>query len=153
MTHLAFAAATDMPPTPGQGPSATPYRPGACNIGAAEIARRRRAGHVGALITVVVLALLVAVHAAPAARLLIAIPAAGAASGYLQAWLRFCAAFGSRGIFNFGQLGQTSSVADPGASGSGPGEGHPDRLRQPRDRRRRCCGDGAPLTGRILRVA
>jgi len=63
----------------------------------------------------VVLALLVAVHAAPATRLLIAIPAAGGASGYLQAWLHFCAGFGSRGIFNFGQLGQTSSVADPEA--------------------------------------
>jgi hypothetical protein len=32
------------------------YRPGVCNIGPAEIARRRRAGHVGLLVTVAALA-------------------------------------------------------------------------------------------------
>ena len=30
----------------------TRYEPGVCNIGPAEIARRRRSGHVGALITI-----------------------------------------------------------------------------------------------------
>ena len=35
-----------------------------------------------------------------------------AASGYLQAWPRFCAGFGSRGIFNFGALGETHEVFD-----------------------------------------
>jgi peptidoglycan biosynthesis protein MviN/MurJ (putative lipid II flippase) len=46
------------------------------------------------------------------ARLLVAIPAAMAASGYLQAWLKFCAGFGSRGIFNFGEIGETHEVID-----------------------------------------
>jgi hypothetical protein len=112
MTHAAFAA-THVPPTSEPGPSATPYRPGVCNIGPAEIARRRRAGHVGALVTCVVLAVLIAVHAPPLTRLILGLPAAAAASGYFQAWLRFCAGFGSRGIFNFGRLGETSSVVDP----------------------------------------
>ena len=89
------------------------YLSGACNIGPAEITRRRRAGNVGALITLVGFAALVALQAPPPARLLLALPAAGAASGYLQAWLRFCAGFGSRGVFNFGELGQTTPVADP----------------------------------------
>ncbi len=53
-----------------------------------------------------------AVGAPPLARLLVAIPAAMAASGYLQAWFRFCAGFGSRGIFNFGALGETHEVID-----------------------------------------
>lgn len=90
----------------------TEYRPGACNIGPAEIARRRRAGHVGLLATAVALGVLVAIGAPPVARLLVALPAAVAASGYLQAKLHFCAGFGSRGVFNFGPLGQMQEVAD-----------------------------------------
>ena len=88
------------------------YRPGVCNIGPAEIARRRRAGHVGLVATVVTLGVLAAIDAPPVARLIVALPAAVATSGYLQARLRFCAGFGSRGVFNFGPLGQVQEVAD-----------------------------------------
>ena len=87
-----------------------PYQPGVCNIGPAEIARRRRAGHLGLLVTVVALAALVAIGAPPLVRLMLVVPAAGSASGYLQAWLKFCAGFGSRGIFNFGALGHSEEV-------------------------------------------
>jgi hypothetical protein len=89
------------------------YAPGVCNIGPAEIARRRRAGHVGLAVGLVVLAGLVAFGAPPAARLILVLPIAAAASGYLQARLRFCAGFGTRGIFNFGELGHTEDVVDP----------------------------------------
>lgn len=88
------------------------YQPGVCNIGPAEISRRRRAGHVGLAATVVLLGVLVAIDAPPLVRLIVALPAAAAASGYLQAWFHFCAGFGSRGVFNFGLLGQTFEVAD-----------------------------------------
>ena len=91
------------------------YEPGVCNIGPAEIARRRRAGHVGALLTLGLLALLVAVDAPSLARLLVIIPATVSASGYLQARLKFCAGLGSRGLFNFGPLGSATSVTDPEA--------------------------------------
>ena len=37
------------------------YQPGSCNIGPAEIDRRRRAGHVGLLVTVILLAVLLAI--------------------------------------------------------------------------------------------
>jgi hypothetical protein len=87
------------------------YLSGTCNIGPAEIARRRRAGHVGLGAAPVLLAGLVAIDAPPLSRLLVVLPAA-AASGYLQARLRFCAGFGSRGIYNFGELGQTVQVED-----------------------------------------
>jgi ferric-dicitrate binding protein FerR (iron transport regulator) len=90
----------------------TEYQPGVCNIGPAEIARRRRAGHVGLVATVVVLAALILIDAPPAMRLLATLPAAAAASGYLQARLKFCAGFGSRGIFNFGSLGASTNVVD-----------------------------------------
>jgi hypothetical protein len=101
-----------------RGPVTSPagsvdYIPGVCNIGPAEIARRRRAGHVGLAVTLVVLAGLVAIDAPPAARLILVLPAAAAASGYLQAWFRFCAGFGARGIFNFSELGHSEDVVDP----------------------------------------
>jgi len=48
-------------------------------------------------------------------RLVVALPASLAASGYIQAQLRFCAGFGSRGVFNFGPLGKTHEVHDPDA--------------------------------------
>ena len=88
------------------------YRPGVCNIGPAEIARRRRAGHVGLVAAVALFAILVAVGAPPIARLLLVIPVAISASGYLQAYLKFCAGFGSAGVFNFGERGTTQAVVD-----------------------------------------
>jgi hypothetical protein len=91
------------------------YRPGVCNIGPAEIARRRRAGHLGLLITIAAFAAMMAIDAPQLARLILVLPAAAAASGYLQAWLKFCAGFGSRGIFNFGPVGDTQQVVDEDA--------------------------------------
>jgi hypothetical protein len=88
------------------------YQSGACNIGPAEISRRRRAGHIGLGAAVVLLGALVAFDAPPIARLLVALPAAASASGYLQAYLKFCAGFGSKGVYNFGELGQTVKVED-----------------------------------------
>jgi hypothetical protein len=87
------------------------YVPGACNIGPAEIARRRRVGHAGLIATVVLAAVLLALDAAPAWRLLLALPASLAAAGYLQAWQRFCADFGWRGVYNFGAPGREERVA------------------------------------------
>ena len=113
MTH-SVSAAIHPSSTPG-ATSTTEYRPGVCNIGPAEVARRRRAGHVGLGATLVVLAALVAFNAPPLLRLILVVPAAVAASGYLQAWLKFCAAFGSLGVFNFGGVGGSQPVADPEA--------------------------------------
>jgi len=110
MTHAAFAA--------GQpGHLAIDYQPGICNIGPAEIARRRRAGHIGFVATIALFVFLVLVSAPPLARLVLIIPAAVSASGYLQAYLKFCAGFGSRGIFNFDEVGTTEQVADAAARG------------------------------------
>jgi hypothetical protein len=86
------------------------YQPGACNIGPAEIARRRRAGHTGLIAAVGLFAALVLIGAPDWTRLLVGIPAIISASGYIQAHLRFCAGFGSAGVFNFGELGPTERV-------------------------------------------
>ncbi len=88
------------------------YQPGVCNIGPAEIARRRRAGHIGLAVALVLFAVLVAIDAPNWTRLVIAIPAIGSASGYIQARLKFCAGFGSRGVFNFGEVGPMEHVAN-----------------------------------------
>ena len=107
MTNFTFAIGADPHPRAPDG-----YRPGVCNIGPAEVARRRMAGHVGLIATLAVLGVLVMIDAPPLTRLVAILPAATAASGYLQAWLKFCGGFGSRGIFNFGTVGESTAVAD-----------------------------------------
>jgi hypothetical protein len=87
------------------------YVPGDCNIGPAEIALRRRAGHAGLVVTAALGAALLRSDLPRAWRLTLAVPAAGAASGYLQARERFCADFGWRGVYNFDRRGQEQPVA------------------------------------------
>lgn len=110
MAHLAFAATSS-----GESVAGVEYRPGVCNIGPEEIARRRRSGHIGLVATIVTLAVLIAIGAPPLARLVVVIPATIAASGYIQARLKFCAGFGGAGVFNFGPLGTTETVVDAAA--------------------------------------
>ena len=90
------------------------YRAGACNIGPAEIARRRGGGHAGAAATILLGAALVWTDAPTASRLLLFLPAAVGAAGYIQAATRFCADYGWRGVFNFGDAGhdRVESVAN-----------------------------------------
>ena len=91
------------------------YEPCVCNIGPEEIARRRKSGHIGLVVSVAVLAVLLAVGAPAWSRLVLVVTAGGSASGYLQAWLHFCAGFGSAGIYNLGPLGTVQRVAEAGA--------------------------------------
>lgn len=91
------------------------YQAGACNIGPAEIARRRRTGHVGLIATLALLVILLALDAPTWTRLILFLPAAVGAAGYLQAHFRFCADYGWRGVFNVGERAghdRTTSVAD-----------------------------------------
>ena len=87
------------------------YIPGVCNIGPAEIKRRRRSGWFGLGVTIL-LWLAFWVFGVPAAwRLLLFFPAFLSAEGFLQAALHFCAGFGMKGVFNFGsELGKTETV-------------------------------------------
>ena len=89
------------------------YQSGVCNIGPAEIAYRRRWGHLGLIVAVVLFVALVWVGAPHWTRLALALPAAGSAVGYLQAYLRFCAAFATMGVFNFGERRDVTRVTDP----------------------------------------
>jgi hypothetical protein len=110
MTTSAFASGTVAPPD-----LAAAHEPGVCNIGPAEIARRRRAGHVGLVATLGLLAVLVLLDIHPLARLAVIVPAMISASGYLQAHLKFCAGYGHLGVFNLGPLGERTAITDPEA--------------------------------------
>lgn len=88
------------------------YVAGACNIGPAETARRRRAGERGALAAGLLLVLLRSTRAPRWWRLLVFFPAVVSAAGYLQAARHFCAAYGWRGVLNFGALGSAEQVGD-----------------------------------------
>ena len=111
---MTFASAT-APDSPILATDPPGYQPGVCNIGPDEIGKRRRTGHLGVIATLATLVVLLAIGAPPLARLLVAVPAAIAASGYLQAYFKFCVAFGSAGVFNFGARGTTQHVVDPEA--------------------------------------
>ena len=76
------------------------YIPGVCNIGPAERQRRRMGGFAGAIATGALLAVLLFIDAPYLWRLILVIPAAGAATGFLQDAMHFCAGFGMKGIFN-----------------------------------------------------
>jgi hypothetical protein len=102
--------AASAPPGTAETQTSAGYQPGVCNIGPAEIARRRRAGHTGLIATIAAFIVLIVIGAPDWTRFLVAIPAVGAAAGYLQAGLKFCAGFGAAGVFNFGRLGPTEQV-------------------------------------------
>ena len=88
------------------------YVPGACNIGPAEIRRRMQSGWVGLGVTILLWAAFVIFRVPAPWRLLLFFPAVTSASGFLQAGMRFCAAFGMRGVFNFAsEVGKTETVA------------------------------------------
>ncbi|MBH1980212.1 hypothetical protein I8H89_01705 [Candidatus Saccharibacteria bacterium] len=80
----------------------TTYIPGVCNIGPAEIRMRRMTGYIGLAITLVLFVIFYLVPIDAAWRLLVFIPATLAATGFLQAYLHFCAKFGMSGLFNVG---------------------------------------------------
>jgi hypothetical protein len=88
------------------------YIPGVCNIGPAEINMRRRVGWIGLAVTVVLWIGLVLLGVSAYWRLLLVIPASLAATGFLQAYLHFCAGFGIKGLFNFGpEVGKAETVS------------------------------------------
>jgi hypothetical protein len=87
-------------------------QPRACNIGPAEIARRRRSAVMITGVAVLVAVALVGTGQPPVARLALLPFAAGAAVTWLQVVRRFCVAFGAAGIRNFGRLGESEAIAD-----------------------------------------
>jgi hypothetical protein len=91
------------------------YQPGVCNIGPAEIRRRRRIGYLGVAGAVALGAVLVLVDVPSWSRLAVAAPLMVGFSGFIQAHLRFCAGFGMAGLRNMDELGAQVAVDDADA--------------------------------------
>jgi hypothetical protein len=88
------------------------YIPGVCNIGPAEIKQRKQSGYIGLIVTILLWAVLVALHSSAIIRVVVFFPATMSASGFIQSYKHFCAGFGMKGLFNFGAtVGQTDTVA------------------------------------------
>lgn len=83
-----------------------------CNIGPAEIERRRRSAIAFTTVAVIVAVVLLALHVPLAARLAVFPFAAAAAVTWLQVVHRFCVGFAALGLENFGGLGEEVK-ADP----------------------------------------
>ncbi|HYL40046.1 MAG TPA: hypothetical protein VET90_01945 [Candidatus Binatus sp.] len=92
-------------------PSASPRAIPRCNIGEAEIARRRRTAVVLSGVTAAVAVALVGLSVPHLARLALWPFAAAAGVTWLQVTNRFCVAFGAAGLENFGPLGAEHRVA------------------------------------------
>lgn len=83
-----------------------------CNIGPAEIERRRRSGVVITALAGVVAIALLSLHLPVPARLALFPFATAAAVTWLQVVHRFCVAFAALGIQNFNNLGEQERI-DP----------------------------------------
>ncbi|HCQ29159.1 MAG TPA: hypothetical protein DIU39_02660 [Flavobacteriales bacterium] len=86
------------------------YVPGVCNIGKEEINKRKRAGIVGLILTVLTYSLFVYFEVSKGVRFLSFIPAVISAIGFLQARMRFCAYYGLAEMFNFDSLEKSNKV-------------------------------------------
>jgi len=94
-------------------PSDGDYISGVCNIGPAEIRRRRIVMWLGVLLTLVTLASFGQSNASRIDRLSIALPAFVFSIGFVQSRKKFCLAFGFMGAFNFGKVGAITKVITP----------------------------------------
>ena len=87
------------------------YIPGVCNIGPAEINKRKQAGWIGLIATIALWAIFIWFDIPSIWRLTLFFPAMMSATGFLQAYMHFCAYFGFASLFNFGDVGKTESVS------------------------------------------
>ena len=86
------------------------YISGTCNIGPAEIKRRKQGAYLGGALYLIVAIFLVAFDASRTTRLWAFLPATLFAVGYIQSKRKFCVAYGFLGIFNFEKLGSTTKI-------------------------------------------
>jgi len=86
------------------------YIPGVCNIGHEEIKKRKQAGWMGLIATALLWAAFIWFDISSIWRLTLFFPAMMSATGFLQAYMHFCAYFGFASLFNFGDVGKTDSV-------------------------------------------
>lgn len=87
------------------------YIPGVCNIGPDEIAHRNKVAWIGLVFTIILWVLFITLDVPALWRLTLFIPATISATGFLQAYMKFCVYFGFANLFNFGSVGNTDTVS------------------------------------------
>ena len=90
--------------------STAQYQAGVCNIGGAEVKRRKQVAKIGATFFLVTAAYLILTGADSRSAAFALIPAMLASVGYVQSRKKFCFAFGLMGTFNFAEAGKMSKV-------------------------------------------
>jgi len=89
------------------------YRPGVCNIGKNEIRKRYATGFVGLIIAAILVYELVLFSLPTWSLLTCFIPLFLGAEGFYQGYLKFCAGFAARSIFDFsGSSNEKGNVMD-----------------------------------------
>ena len=91
------------------------YQAGVCNIGGAEVARRRQVAILGGVLYLALALYAVIQNFSPAASLVLLAPASIFAIGFVQSRKRFCLAYGLMGTFNFQKLGSVTRIEDKAA--------------------------------------
>lgn len=86
------------------------YIPGVCNIGPAEIKKRKQAGWIGLIATIALWAIFIWFDIPSIWRITLFLPAMMSSTGFLQAYMHFCVYFGFANLFNFGDVGKTDTV-------------------------------------------
>ena len=89
------------------------YQPGVCNIGGAEVQRRKRVAQIGSILFIAYAIFAFYTDMQSSSAVFSFIPAMLAAVGFIQSRRKFCFAFGLLGTFNFVELGKLSKVASP----------------------------------------
>ena len=90
--------------------STAQYQAGVCNIGGAEVKRRKQVAKIGATFFLVSAVYLILTGADSRSAAFALIPAMLASVGYVQSRKKFCFAFGLMGTFNFAEAGKMSKV-------------------------------------------
>lgn len=78
------------------------YVPGVCNIGEADVRKRKAIGWTWLIATIVLFAVFMLPGVPGSWHLILILPVTISAAGFLQARMHFCAYFAALGIFNFG---------------------------------------------------
>lgn len=88
------------------------YQAGVCNIGGAEVAKRKQLSYVGGLIFLLFLLIAVLQDFSLTETSVAFAPAILFSVGFIQSRRKFCLAYGLMGTFNFAKIGTLSRVED-----------------------------------------
>ncbi len=90
--------------------STAQYQAGVCNIGGAEVKRRKQVAKIGATFFIITAIYLILTGANSVSAAFAFLPAMLASVGFVQSRKKFCFAFGLMGTFNFAEAGKMSKV-------------------------------------------